>query len=88
MTYGVTSSIGSVLYGKLLGLVNYNIMVIGITSLYAGIILFVIIWEKEPNYIILFLVPVIWGLCNGALLANSVSKFINIISLGNNWLHY
>ena len=74
MTYGVSSSTGSIIYGKLLGLVNYNIMVIGISSLYAGIMLFVIVWERESNYIILFLVPVIWGFCNGALLTNSFSK--------------
>lgn len=69
MAYGVSSSLGSFLDGKLLGLVNYNILVIENVALHCGIFLFLIIWERQSNYFVLFLVPLICGFCNGAWLA-------------------
>ena len=79
MTYGVTSSLGSFIFGKLLGLVNYNILVIANVTLHSGIILFLIIWERQSQYELLFLVPSIWGICIGAWLAISYSK-LRIVS--------
>ena len=74
MTYGVGSTLGSFLLGKLLGLINYNIAVIGNVTLNSGIVFFLFIWKKQPQHTVLFLVPLIWGFCNGSWLAISCSK--------------
>lgn len=72
---------GSVSYGKLLGLVDYNIAVIGNVTLHCGIIVFLIIWERQSNYMVLFLVPSLWGFCNGAWLTISYSELLSIAQL-------
>ena len=76
MAYGVSSSLGSFVYGKLLGLVDYNIAVIGNVIIHCGIMLFLIIWERQSNYIVLFLVPILWGFPNGGWLTISYSELL------------
>lgn len=76
MAYGVSSSLGSFVYGKLLGLVDYNIAVIGNVIIHCGIMLFLIIWERQSNYIVLFLVPILWGFPYGGWLTISYSEFL------------
>jgi len=76
MAFGVGNSVGGFIYGRLLGLVNYNIVVIGNVILHAGVMLFLLVWEREPDNIVLFFVPSIWGFCVGAWLAINVSKFL------------
>ena len=75
MTYGVSSALGSFILGKLLGLINYNIAVTGNVTLNSGIIFFLFIWKKQSQHMVLFLIPLIWGFCNGAWIAISCSKF-------------
>jgi len=76
MVYGVSSSLGSFISGKLLGVVHYNVVAIGNLVIHIGIMLFLIIWEREPNYFVLFIVPFIWGFNFGAWLTTTISKFI------------
>ena len=75
ISYAVSSSLGSFVVGKLLGLVNYNIVTIGNVIIHVAVMLFLIIWEREPNYAIIFVVPFIWGLCFGSWLTITISKF-------------
>ena len=79
MTYGLSNSVGSIICGRILGYVNYNIVVIVNAAFHAGTIVFLIIWEREPNIIVLFLIPIIYGICVGAWLAISYSKLHIVI---------
>ena len=76
MSYAVSSSLGGFVVGKLLGLVNYNIVAIGNLIIHIAVMLFLIVWEREPNHAILFIVPFIWGFCFGAWLTITISKFL------------
>ena len=76
ISYAVSSSLGGFIVGKLLGLVNYNIVAIGNLIIHTAVMLFLIIWERESNYAIIFIVPFIWGFCFGAWLTITISKFI------------
>ena len=76
MAYAVSSSAGSFVSGKVLGLVNYNIVAMGNLAIHTAVMLFLIIWEREPIHGILFAVPFIWGLCFGAWLTITISKFL------------
>lgn len=74
MAYAVSSSLGSFVSGKLLGLVNYNVVAVGNLGIHTAVMSFLIIWEREPNYAIIFIVPFIWGICFGAWLTITISK--------------
>ena len=79
MAYAVSSSLGGFATGKLLGLVNYNIAALGNLAIHIAVMLFLIIWEREPNYAVIFTVPSIWGLCFGAWLTITISEFFTLL---------
>ena len=81
MAYAVSSSLGSFVSGKLLGLVNYNIAALGNLFVHTAVMLFLIIWERQPSYAIIFTVPFIWGLCFGAWLTITISEFFTLLWL-------
>ena len=76
MVFALSSSVGSIICGRILGYVNYNIVVIVNAAFHAGTIVFLTIWEREPNFVVLFLIPIICGICVGAWLAISYSKLL------------
>jgi len=76
MTYGSSGTLGNFVAGKVLGLLPYSFVVIGNCIIHFGIMLFVILWERTPNYLIVFLVPLIWGFPYGSWVTICAGKLI------------
>ncbi|XP_065910094.1 protein unc-93 homolog A-like isoform X2 [Dysidea avara] len=65
MIYGLGTSLGSVAGGKLLALEAKFQVVLAALTLHLTILLFLIIWEREPLLPILLTIPFLCGICDG-----------------------
>ena len=74
IVYGAISAAASVCTGKILGRVSITILSLVTMCLNVGIIAFLLIWEREPNYFVIFLIAVLWGICDGSWASATSSK--------------
>ena len=77
MVYGLGSSLGSFISGKLLSLGIKIILVLGILTLHLTLIIFLAIWEREPLLLLLISVIFLWGTCDGSWMTVCCSKCIS-----------
>ena len=66
IVYGAASAIASVSVGKLLGHVSITSVSLLNVCLNIGLVSFLLIWERQPNYFVMFTVAILWGICDGA----------------------
>ena len=74
IVYGAISAAASVCTGKILGRVSITILSLLTMCLNVGIIAFLLIWEREPNYFVIFVITVLWGICDGSWASACSSK--------------
>ena len=74
IVYGAASAVASVCIGNILGRVSITIVSLLTMCLNVGIIAFLLIWEREPNYFVIFVIAVLWGICDGSWATTASSK--------------
>jgi len=78
MSYGVSSTIGSFVTGKLLSYIpRYVIMVLNLL-LILSLLIFLLLWDREPSYVVVFLVPILWGICDAVWNTITTSKCLSV----------
>ena len=74
MSYGVSSTISSYLTGRIVSYVpRYVVMVMNFV-LMLGLFVFLLMWDREPSYMVVFVVPVLWGVCDAVWNIITTSK--------------
>ena len=66
IVYGAVSAAASVFVGKILGRVSITSVSLLTMCFNVGIVAFLLVWEREPNYSVIFVVAVLWGICDGS----------------------
>ena len=74
IVYGAASAVASFCVGNILGRVSITIVSLLTMCLNVGIIAFLLIWEREPNYFVIFVIAVLWGICDGSWATTASSK--------------
>lgn len=74
MMYGLGSALGSFITGKLLALEMKVLLVLGALALHLAIMLFLVIWKREPILLLLLFVSALWGICDGTWVTSCSSK--------------
>ncbi|XP_065916825.1 protein unc-93 homolog A-like isoform X2 [Dysidea avara] len=78
MTYGVSSTIGSYSTGKLLSYIPRYVIIVLNLLLMLGLLVFLLLWDREPSYVVVFLVPILWGICD-AVWNTTTTSFFGIV---------
>lgn len=66
IVYGAVSAAASVFVGKILGRVSITSVSLLTMCLNVGVVAFLLVWDREPNYSVIFVVAVLWGICDGS----------------------
>ena len=74
MIYGFANSLGSFVTGKLLALEAKFQVVLAALTFHLAILVFLVIWEREPLLSILLTIPFLYGICDGAWMTVCSSK--------------
>jgi len=74
IVYGAASAMSGISVGKLLGHVSITSVLILNVCLNVGLVSFLLIWERQPNYFVMFTVAILWGICDGAWTTSASSK--------------
>ena len=77
MVYGAASAMASICVGKLLGHVSITSVSLLNVCLNIGLVSFLLVWERQPNYFVMFTVAILWGICDGSWTPISSSKYTN-----------
>ena len=72
--YGAASAMAGIAVGKILGYVSLTLVSLWNVCLNVGLVSFLLIWEREPNYFVMFTVAVLWGICDGSWTTLASSK--------------
>ena len=65
IVYGAAAAAAAITVGKVIGKVSITVMSLLNLCLNIGLVAFLLIWEREPNYAVMFTVAVLWGICDG-----------------------
>ena len=74
MVYGLGTSLGSFISGKLLSLGAKSLVVLGTLVLHLSILIFLAIWEREPILLAILFIVLLWGFCDGSWMTVCSSK--------------
>ena len=74
IVYGAASAMAGIAVGKILGYVSLTLVSLWNVCLNVGLVSFLLIWEREPNYYVMFTVAVLWGICDGSWSTLASSK--------------
>ena len=66
IVYGAAGAVGSILVGKILGKVSITLVSLLTMCLNVGILAFLLIWEREPSYYVIFVIAILWGVCDSS----------------------
>ena len=64
MCFGVSSAVGSLFTGKILSYVPRFVMMLLNLLLMLSLMIFLLVWDREPNYAVVFIIPILWGICD------------------------
>ena len=73
IVYGAGSSAASIVVGKILGYVSLTLVSLLNVCLNVGLVSFLLIWEREPNYFVIFIMAILWGICEGTWITLTTS---------------
>ena len=65
MVFGVGSGISAVSCGRLVKLIPQYMIIYGVYLVNAGLVVFLLVWERVPSYTAAFVTFFVWGLCDG-----------------------
>ena len=74
IVYGAASAVTGICVGKILGYVSITSAALLTLCLNIGLVAFLLMWEREPNYFVLFTVAILWGICDGSWTTLTSSK--------------
>ena len=74
IVYGAASAVAGISVGKIIGTVSITLMSLLNVCLNIGLVAFLLIWEREPNYAVMFIVAILWGICDGNWTTLTCSK--------------
>ena len=77
IVYGAASAAAGITVGKIIGTVSITLMSLLNVCLNIGLVAFLLIWEREPNYTVIFVMAILWGLCEGSWMTMTNSKWLN-----------
>ena len=80
IVYGAASAAAAVTVGKMLGTVSITLVSLLNVCLNIGLVAFLLIWEREPNYAVMFIVAILWGICDGNWTTLTSSKWYYIVA--------
>ena len=72
--YGLGTSLGSFISGKLLSLKTKSLLVLGNLVLHLTMLIFLAIWEREPVLLVLLFIILMLGFCDGSWMTICSSK--------------
>ena len=64
MCFGVSSAIGSLFTGRILSHVPRFVIMLLNLLLMLGLMVFLLVWDREPSYAVVFVIPILWGFCD------------------------
>ena len=76
IVYGAGSALASISVGKVLGYVSLTSVSLLNVCLDFGLVAFLLMWEREPNYYVMFTVAILWGICDGSWTTLTSSKYM------------
>ena len=65
MMYGLGNTLGSFSSGKLLMMKMKVQTVLVVLALHLSVMVFLIIWKREPILLLIMFVTLLWGICDG-----------------------
>ena len=74
IVYGAASAAAAVIISKMLGTVSITLLSLLNLCLSVGLVAFLLIWEREPNYAVMFIVAILWGICDSNWITLTSSK--------------
>ena len=78
MVYGAASAMASICVGKLIGRVSITSVSLLNVCLNIGLVSFLLVWERQPNYFVMFTMALLWGICDGnwnSLISSKYRKY-------------
>ena len=76
MCFGVSSAVGSLFTGKISSYVPRFVIMILNLLLMLSLLVFLLMWDREPNYAVVFVVPILWGVCDSIWNTVTTSEFV------------
>lgn len=64
MSFGVSSAVGSLFTGRILSHVPRFVIMLLNLLLMLSLMVFLLVWDREPSYAVVFVIPILWGLCD------------------------
>ena len=74
IVYGAASAAAGITVGKIIGTVSITVMSLLNLCLNIALVAFLLIWEREPNYAVIFVMATLWGICEGSWITMTNSK--------------
>ena len=65
IVYGAAAAAAAITTGKVIGRISITLVSLLNVCLNIGLVVFLLIWEREPNYAVMFTVAILWGICDG-----------------------
>ena len=76
IVYGAAGAVAGICVGKIIGYVSLTSLSLLNVCLNIGLVAFLLIWEREPNYFVIFTVAILWGICDGSWTTLSSSECV------------
>ena len=74
ITWGLGSLLASVLLGKITYYTSRTLVALLTALLHAGMLLVMLFWERQPSYVMVFLMSLGWGITDGVWATLPASK--------------
>ena len=79
MCFGVSSAAGSLFIGKILSHIPRFVVMLLNWLLMLSLMVFLLVWDREPNLAVVFVIPILWGFCDS--IWNTVTTSKSLISI-------
>ena len=75
IVYGAACAAAAVIVSKMLGTVSITLLSLLNLCLSIGLVAFLLMWERQPNYPVMFIVAILWGICDSNWITLTSSKY-------------
>ena len=75
IVYGGAGAVGSICVSKVIGWISITSVALLTMCLNVGIVAFLLIWKREPSYYVIFVIAILWGICDGSWSIVNSSKY-------------
>ena len=81
IVYGAAGAVASICVGKIIGYVSLTSVSLLNVCLNIGLVAFLLIWEREPNYFVIFAVATLWGICDGSWTTLTSNECLHVCTM-------